>query len=209
MQELSSYCKVVVCFLLAIRGCMGQYDFPIDSCSCHIHYEVWQQFQLKVSRIFTSDFPEELFDEGSYAYSIVQAESCPSPWKIKNVLEWTLQLANTDCAVGHVVTYIICAQQALLDADVERARSNFDFANFLFPFAMPCMDAAIWTVTAEAFYDRYRVMVGAVDLQLMDWQQLRLRKLQDRLSDEDMAVLKELAWRPVQKGDRPKRLSEL
>eukprot|EP00971_Amphidinium_carterae_P270804 5373999-Amphidinium_carterae.1 len=187
----------------------AQYDFPLDPCSCHIHYEVWQQFQLRVSQVFTSDFPEELFVEGSLSQRMVMQESCPNPKKMKNVLEWTLQLASTDCAAGHLVTYIICAQSALLLADVNTARTYFDFANFLLPVAMPCMDPAIWTFTVEAFYDRYRMMVLAVDLQVYDWEQLLQRGTQNRLSEQDIDILKELAWRPVQAGARPKRLSEL
>jgi len=164
----------------------GQYDFPVDSCACHIHYEVWVQLQHQLSQILTPSFPDRLFEDGSAVQRYVLRQECSNPREVKNLLEWTLAPANSDCAPGHLSQFLMCAQADLLHGDVEAARRHFDFANYLFPLAMPCMDPAIWTITPEAFYDRYRAVVAAAEA------------LHGRGGGPpSLEDLRSLAWRPV------------
>merc|ERR1712139_129154 len=96
---------------------------------------------------------------------------------------------NSDCASGHLVLYILCAQAFLKQGDLYAARKYFDVASFLFPMALPCMDPMIWTIDAEAFYERYRAIVAASDALA------RKGGDQSTLAQEDLMAL---AWRPAQ-----------
>jgi len=175
--------------VVLIRRCLlagAQYDFPVDSCACHIHYEVWVQLQFQMSNLLTASFPDLLFQEGSPVHSYISRQDCSNPRGIKNVLEWTLGPANSDCAPGHMSQHVLCAQASILQGDVEAARRYFEFANYMFPLAMPCMDPEIWTITPATFYNRYRAVVMASEV---------LRNKADVTMG--IADLRSLAWKPV------------
>mmetsp|Transcript_6714 Transcript_6714/g.17130 ORF Transcript_6714/g.17130 Transcript_6714/m.17130 type:complete len:183 (+) Transcript_6714:78-626(+) len=140
---------------------LGQYDFPIDSCACHIHYEAWVQLQHQLSLLLTEDFPTQLAEEGSLTRAIVNKEECRDPYSIENELEWTLGPATGDCAPGHMSHYVLCAQQYLAAGDVPTARKYMEFANYMLPFATPCMDPEIWTLTPEALRRHHNALVLA------------------------------------------------
>lgn len=165
----------------------GQYDFPIDSCACHIHYEIWVQQQYQISQTLSSpSFPEELFLQGSAVHRYIMRQECSNPLTVSNILEWTLSPANSDCAPGHMSQFVLCAQKSLLQGNVMAARRYFDFANYIFPVASHCMDPAIWTITEMSFYHHYRAMVVFSEM---------LQKRGLTASEED---LRSLAWRPVE-----------
>eukprot|EP00929_Paragymnodinium_shiwhaense_P097441 TRINITY_DN59120_c1_g1_i1.p1 TRINITY_DN59120_c1_g1~~TRINITY_DN59120_c1_g1_i1.p1 ORF type:complete len:197 (+),score=12.43 TRINITY_DN59120_c1_g1_i1:157-747(+) len=176
---------VATSLLTSVRG---QYDFPHDSCACHIHYEHWVQQQYQLSRLFTSSFAEELFTAGSYAQVYVSSQECRDPHKDKNILEWTLGPATSDCTPGHLTHYILCAQFRLLKRDIPGAREYFAYANYLFPMSLACMDPEIWPITQESFYERYR----AINLAASEWSKAPGHAVP---STEE---LQELAWRPLE-----------
>eukprot|EP00927_Polykrikos_kofoidii_P008731 TRINITY_DN13638_c0_g2_i1.p1 TRINITY_DN13638_c0_g2~~TRINITY_DN13638_c0_g2_i1.p1 ORF type:complete len:224 (+),score=32.34 TRINITY_DN13638_c0_g2_i1:200-871(+) len=190
-RTTSGSCFVVAAVVASFcAGVNAQYDFPVDSCACHVHYEMWVQLQLQLSRLLTADFPDMLLELGSFAQDSVMQQECKDPTKIKNELEWTLGPASSGCAAGHLSVYVLCAQQYLLRSNLEAARKYFDFANYLFPMAMPCMDPVIWTITPEAFYDRYIAVVRAADA--------RLHGVDEAHSPVPLTrdEVWELAWRP-------------
>eukprot|EP00747_Dinoflagellata_sp_TGD_P208860 gnl/TRDRNA2_/TRDRNA2_82305_c0_seq1.p1 gnl/TRDRNA2_/TRDRNA2_82305_c0~~gnl/TRDRNA2_/TRDRNA2_82305_c0_seq1.p1 ORF type:complete len:200 (+),score=30.42 gnl/TRDRNA2_/TRDRNA2_82305_c0_seq1:128-727(+) len=165
----------------------GQYDFPLDSCACHIHYEVWVQLQLRLSVVLTPEFADRLLEEGSEVQVYIGNQDCRDPRKLGNILEWTLGPANSDCVPGHMSQFILCSQAYLMRGDLDGARRYFDLANYMFPLALPCMDAAIWTITPEAFYDRYRSIIVAAEAKSAVGGERQ--PLQD-------AEIRMLAWRP-------------
>merc|ERR1712113_1101574 len=108
---------------LSVLGFLGrftaaQYDFPVDSCACHIHYEYWVQLQYRLTQLLTADFPSQLFQEGSLVRRYVHEQDCRNPHNVDNILEWTIGPANSDCVPGHVSHYITCAQAYLLQGDI-------------------------------------------------------------------------------------------
>merc|ERR1712194_910777 len=172
---------------LALPGIVrAQYDAPIDSCACHIHYEFWVQLQMKLALTLTSDFPTELTRAGSPTKPYLLEHGCRDPRNVKNRLEWTLGPANSDCVPGHMSHYILCAQLYLSEGDLEAAALHYDYANFYMPLAVPCMDPAIWAFTPEDFYDRYReVTLAAERARAQQWPPLGTEEIQ------------RLAWRPL------------
>merc|ERR1719491_602173 len=109
-RHRSPLCVVVFCLTLACTA-EAQYDFPHDSCACHIHYEMWVTLQHKVSQLLTADFPRLLWEDGSTVQNFVlgRQSECWEPSRIDNILEWTVGPATSDCAPGHLTLYILCA----------------------------------------------------------------------------------------------------
>merc|ERR1712107_617892 len=176
-------CAIMVTWHIQVKA---QYDYPIDSCACHIHYEFWVQLQYQLSQVLNSDFSHKLFQEGSNVQELLSAQECRNPRRIKNLNEWTLVPTSSDCAPGHMSHYILCAQAHLMMGDVEGARLYFDFANYIFPVAMPCMDPVIWTITPDTFYDNYRAVVLAAE-----------NLAHHGVSSPSFEEIKALAWRTV------------
>ena len=118
---------VVALYLALAQVAEAQYDFPHDSCACHIHYEMWVTLQHKVSEVLTADFPQRLWEDGSEAhYFVVGRESeCWEPSRMDNILEWTVGPGSSDCASGHLALYILCAQAFLRRGDLQGARQPF------------------------------------------------------------------------------------
>ncbi|CAE8633048.1 unnamed protein product, partial [Polarella glacialis] len=165
----------------------AQYDFPIDNCACHIHYEHWVQLQLQLSTIMDRDFPQRLVEDEVTVRAILRNQACVDVRKVSNVLEWTLAPASTsDCAPGHLSSYILCAQEFLSRGDLEGARLYFDFANYLLPMAIPCMDPVIWTITPEDFYLNHQLLARAAE------ERAGLGKSSADLQKHE---IKALAWR--------------
>ncbi|CAE6969546.1 unnamed protein product [Symbiodinium microadriaticum] len=137
---------------LLLANVHAQYDFPLDSCACHIFYEHWVQMQLVISRTFTEDFADKAMDETSGIREAITFDSCRDLQKEENSLGWTATTAAaTDCAPGQMSTFIMCSQLALLRGDLEAALLWSDIANYMLPFAASCMDVVQWTISPEDF----------------------------------------------------------
>ncbi|CAL1146743.1 unnamed protein product [Cladocopium goreaui] len=162
----------------------GQYDFPVDSCACHIFYEHWVQMQLVISKVLTPDFPEKALDETSGVREALAFDSCQDLRKVKNSLAWTVSTAaQTDCSPGQMSTFIMCSQLALLKNDFELALMYSEIANYQLPFASNCMDPGQWTLRPEDVLHNHRKMLR-FSLEVPD---------RDLTPDQ----VKHLLWQPV------------
>eukprot|EP00933_Yihiella_yeosuensis_P009555 TRINITY_DN11551_c0_g1_i1.p1 TRINITY_DN11551_c0_g1~~TRINITY_DN11551_c0_g1_i1.p1 ORF type:complete len:205 (-),score=16.74 TRINITY_DN11551_c0_g1_i1:245-859(-) len=179
---------VIAMILLSLfRLPKAQYDFPVDSCACHIHYEHWVQFQFQLSAIL-NELPSLLAMKDSPAHRLLNAQECSNVHDLKNILAWTLAPASgSDCAPGQISIYILCSQLFLTKGDLEGARKYLDMANYLLPLAMPCMDPAIWTLKPEdVYYNHLRMAAVSEERQLSG---LTARPLHQK-------EIEALMWRP-------------
>eukprot|EP00435_Cladocopium_sp_Y103_P020653 s308_g5.t1 len=176
-------------WLLTLPICVfGQYDFPVDSCACHIFYEHWVQMQLVISKVLTPDFPDKILDERSGVREQLAFDSCQDLRKVKNSLAWTVSTAaQTDCSPGQMSTFIMCSQLALLKNDFELALMYSEIANYQLPFASNCMDPGQWTIRPEDVLHNHRKMLHF--------------SLEFPTGDLTRDQVKHLLWQPVTGDD--------
>ncbi|CAJ1406303.1 unnamed protein product [Effrenium voratum] len=149
--------RIALWLLLVLAN--GQYDWPLDSCACHIFYEHWVRMQLVISQVFTADFADQALASAAVREALA-FDSCRDLRKVENSLAWTVSTAaQTDCAPGQMSSFIMCSQSALLKGDLESARLYSEIANYQLPFAANCMDAAQWTFRPEDVQRNHRTLM--------------------------------------------------